>query len=157
MAILAALAVASFALETYSDVKRGQAEADAARRKAKALEEQAQRRLAKGKEEADFINQQYEREKTVFAASLGANARSGSVIQTGLEALTNRAMIESEIAMEDAAYESRMIREDAAEYRSSARDTERSIPFSVGANLLNAGSKYYSANDRSSGRILGRS
>ena len=148
------LFIAALAVQTYSSIRQGMAEADAAKRKARALEEQAQRRLAKGKQESDMISQQYERDKTVFLAGLGDAARAGSVSERGLAALTSRATIESDLAMEDAAFEARMIREDASEYRSSARDTRNSLPWKVGGNILQGAYSYQQANDTSNGRIL---
>lgn len=141
------LAIGAGILGAYNTIQSNKAKSNAQRRRAANLESQAQRRLEKGEQEKKIIGEQAERDKTsYFADALSGNrSRSGSAVMNGLDTLTKRAVIESDIAMEDAQYEARMIREDAGEVRAKARDIDRSTPWQVGESVLSSGYSIYNA------------
>ena len=107
--------IAATGLQLAGQYMQGQAEKKANNARARALQAQAERRLNKGKTEAELIRSQGGRDQTsLMADKLSAGSSRRAVAESGaLEEIASRAKFEAEMALEDAQYEAQTLREDA--------------------------------------------
>lgn len=106
---------AATGLQLAGQYMQGQAEKSANKARARALQAQAERRLRKGRMEADLITAQGGRDQTsLLASSLSEGSSRRAVAESGsLEEIARRAKFEADMALEDAQYEAQTLREDA--------------------------------------------
>ena len=116
----------------------------AAAARAAALSKQADRRLAKGRQEAQSIKTQGQLSQTSFAADYLSRGGSREILaqDQGLDEIANRATYEAGLAMEDAQYEAQMIRDDVEATRTNARDAYRASLLEGGLGALSTYAEY---------------
>lgn len=116
----------------------------AAAARAAALSKQAERRLAKGRQEVMGIKTQGQLSQTSFAADYLSRGGSREILaqDQGLDEIANRATYEASLAMEDAQYEAQMIRDDVEATKANARDAYRSSLLESGLGALSTYAEY---------------
>lgn len=116
----------------------------AANAKAAALSKQAERRLAKGRQEAMGIKTQGQLNQSTFAADYLSRGGSREILaqDQGLDEIANRATYEANLAMEDAQYEAQTIRDDAEATKANARDSYRASILESGLGALSTYAEY---------------
>lgn len=116
----------------------------AAAARAAALSKQADRRLAKGRQEAMGIKTQGQLSQSSFAADYLSRGGSREILaqDQGLDEIANRATYEANLAMEDAQYEAQMIRDDVEATKANARDTYRASLLEGGLGALSTYAEY---------------
>lgn len=119
----------------------------AAAARAAALSKQAERRLAKGRQEAMGIKTQGQLSQTSFVADYLSRGGSREILaqDQGLDEIANRAAYEANIAMEDAQYEAQILRDDVEAVRTNARDTYRASLLEGGLGALSTYAEYKKA------------
>ena len=127
------------------------AEKKAQAAKAAALAKQAERRLAKGRQEAMGIKTQGQLNQTSFAADYLSRGGSREVLaqDMGMDEIANRATYEANIALEDAQYEAQMIREDIDASNANFKSNQRASLLEGGLKALDTYARYDSASEDS--------
>lgn len=138
---------AGAALGLASGLMGASAEKKAQRAKAAALAKQAERRLSKGRQEAQGIITQGQLSQTSYLTDALSRGVSREILSqdVNIDELTNRATYEANLAMEDAQYEAQMIREDIEASNANFRSNQRASLLEGGLNALSTYARYQEA------------
>lgn len=123
------------------------AEKKAQQAKAAALAKQAERRLFKGRQEAQGIKTQGQLSQTSYMADALSRGISREILvqDMGMDEIANRATYEANLAMEDAEYEAQMIREDIDASNANFRSGQRASLLEGGLSALGTYARYQEA------------
>ena len=142
--MLPALMVAATAAQVAGQYMQNQAQKKANKTKARALQAQAERRLAKGKTEAELTIAQGGRDQTsLMADRLSSGSSRRALAESGaLEEIASRAKFEADMVMEDAQYEAQMIREDAGATLAENKYADTATALSSAGTILSNSYQY---------------
>lgn len=135
---------AATAIKVGSDIAQGSATRRAADNRATALRDYAQKKLAKGKQEAELARLTGAANRTTTAADmLGRGvSRNDSIVGQSLEEITNRAEFTANQALTDAQNEYDATLSDAADISRQGRDAQKAAAWSAGGTILSNYSGY---------------
>lgn len=139
------------AMQIGGQVMQSQAEKSANKAKARALQAQATRRLAKGKLEADLITAQGGRDQTsLLTDRLSSGSSRRAMAESGaLEEIASRAKFEADMALEDAQYEADTLRQDSSALLAQNRYMDMATILGAGSTIVENKYRYGVAQNKS--------
>lgn len=139
------------ALGLVTGLLGAKAEKKAHAAKSAALAKQAERRLAKGRQEAMGIKTQGQLNQTSYAADALSRGISRQILSQdmSMDEIAARATYEANIALEDAQYEAQIIREDIDALNANYKSNKKASLLEGGLRALDTYARYDSASEAS--------
>lgn len=142
--MLPVLLGAGTALNVMGQMSAADAQERAANKRAAALQLAAEKRLTKGKQEADLaLAQGGANQTSAFSSMLSRGvSRNASVVGQSLEEISNRAKFAADQAISDAQAEAQAMLEDAGAITDQGRQARTAAAYGVAGTILGSGASY---------------